>query len=126
MENKELVRLIRENFFELKEDAKMEYLVHFAAPFTGGDECIVPKGTKFVTTGPMRDDAFYLHRFGEGDANDELSKVMTEKVKNGEYNKLFPRLQGFSFFITEEQLKTIPLEFHSGSRDSLLDIINQY
>ena len=28
---------IDENVFELAEDTELEYLVHFAAPFTGGD-----------------------------------------------------------------------------------------
>lgn len=28
---------IDENIFELVEDTELEYLVHFAAPFTGGD-----------------------------------------------------------------------------------------
>ena len=35
---------IDENVFELVEDTELEYLVHFAAPFTGGDKCLVPKG----------------------------------------------------------------------------------
>ncbi len=33
---------IDENVFEVAEDTELEYLVHFAAPFTGGDKCIVP------------------------------------------------------------------------------------
>ena len=41
---------IDENVFELAEDAELEYLVHFAAPFTGGDKCMVPKGTAFART----------------------------------------------------------------------------
>ena len=39
---------IDENVFELAEDTELEYLVHFAAPFTGGDKCLVPKGTASV------------------------------------------------------------------------------
>jgi hypothetical protein len=34
---------IDENVFELAEDTELEYLVHFAAPFTGGDKCLVPR-----------------------------------------------------------------------------------
>ena len=30
---------IDENVFELTEDTELEYLVHFAAPFTGWDDC---------------------------------------------------------------------------------------
>ena len=36
---------IDENVFELTEDIELEYLVHFAAPFTGADICVIPKGT---------------------------------------------------------------------------------
>ena len=39
---------IDENVFELTEDTELEYLVHFAAPFTGADKCVVPKGTAFA------------------------------------------------------------------------------
>ena len=45
---------IDENVFELAEDTELEYLVHFAAPFTGGDKCMVPKGTAFAPHSPMR------------------------------------------------------------------------
>ena len=45
---------IDENVFELTEDTELEYLVHFAAPFTGGDKCLVPKGTAFAPHSPMR------------------------------------------------------------------------
>ena len=40
---------IDENVFELAEDAELEYLVHFAAPFTGGDKYMLPKGNCFCT-----------------------------------------------------------------------------
>ena len=45
---------IDENVFELVEDTELEYHVHFAAPFTSGDKCIVPKGTVFAPHSPMR------------------------------------------------------------------------
>ena len=111
--------------FKLKEDAKLGYLVHFAAPFTGDDECVVPKGTIFTVTQPMRDDAFYIHRSEEEELDEEdvLYKIMIEKVKTGRYKEVADRLQGFSFFITEEQLRTIPLEFLEGSQIHLLAII---
>lgn len=111
--------------FELREDTKLGYLVHFAAPFTGGDECVVPKGTIFTVTQPMRDDAFYIHRSEEEelDEEDELNKIIIEKVKTGRYKDVADRLQGFSFFITEEQLRTIPLEFLEGSQNHMLAII---
>ena len=112
---------IDENVFELAEDAELEYLVHFTAPFTGGDKCIVPKGTVFAPHSPMRGDALYMHLIGE---NDELYKRMEELVK-ANYEQLYTRLQGFSFFITEEHLQTIPLKFHSGSAERLLGIMRQ-
>jgi hypothetical protein len=45
---------IDENVYELAEDAELEYLVHFAAPFTGGDKYMLPKGTAFAPHSPMR------------------------------------------------------------------------
>lgn len=112
---------IEENVFELEENAEFEYLVHFAAPFTGNDKCIVPKGTVFIPHAQMRNDALYM-RIRE--KHEELFKIMSEKVKT-EYEELYSRLQGFSFFITEEQLRSLPLKFHSGSAERLLDIIRQ-
>ena len=111
---------IDENVFELVEDTELEYLVHFAAPFTGGDKCLVPKGTVFVPQSPMRGDALYMD-IVEGDF-DELLEKMKELVKK-KYENLFTRLQGFSFFITEEQLQTLPLKFRSGSAERLIEIM---
>lgn len=113
---------IDENVFELAEDTELEYLVHFAAPFTGGDRCLVPKGTAFAPHSPMRGDALYMHLADED--NEELFAKMEAQVKVN-YENLFTRLQGFSFFITEEQLKTLPLKFRSGSAERLLDIMRQ-
>lgn len=110
---------IDENVFELTEDTELEYLVHFAAPFTGADKCLVPKGTVFAPHSPMRGDALYMHLIGE---DDELFKKIEQQVKVN-YEQLYTRLQGFSFFITEEQLKTLPLKFRSGSAERLLDIM---
>ena len=110
---------IDENVFELIEDTELEYLVHFAAPFTGSDRCMVPQGTTFATISPMRGDALYMDLVEE---NDELYKRMEELVKTN-YEQLYTRLQGFSFFITEEQLQTIPLKFRSGSAERLIEIM---
>ena len=112
---------IDENVFELVEDTELEYLVHFAAPFTGSDKCIIPKGTAFAPHSPMRGDALYMHLVEE---DGELLKRMEELVKVN-YEQLYTRLQGFSFFITEEQLQTIPLKFRSGSAERLLDIMRK-
>ncbi len=119
---RELIEALKidENVFELAEDTEIEYLVHFAAPFTGSDKCLVPKGTAFAPHGPMRADALYMHLVED---NEELYNKMEQQVKV-EYEDLFTRLQGFSFFITEEQLKTLPLKFRSGSAERVLNIID--
>ena len=113
---------IYENIFELAEDTELEYLVHFAAPFTGADKCIVPKGTAFAPHSPMRGDALYMHLVDED--NEGLYAKMEAQVKTN-YENLFTRLQGFSFFITEEQIKTLPLRFRNGSAERLLEIMCQ-
>ena len=69
----------------------------------------------------MRDDALYMKPVGED--TEELIKGMKEQVKV-KSEKYYPRLQGFSFFITEEQIKTLPLKFRSGSAERLLDILH--
>lgn len=112
---------INENVFELTEDTELEYLVHFAAPFTGSDKCLVPKGTTFAPHSPMRGDALYMHLVED---NEELFKKMEQQVKVN-YEQLYTRLQGFSFFITEEQLQTFPLKFRSGSVERVLDIMRK-
>ena len=110
---------IDENVFELVEDTELEYLVHFAAPFTGSDKCMIPKGTVFAPHGPMREDALYMHLVEE---DDDIYKRLEELVKIN-YEQFYTRLQGFSFFITEEQLQTLPLKFRSGSAERLLEIM---
>ena len=111
---------IDENVFELVKDTELKYLVHFAAPFTGADKCVIPKGTAFAPHSPMRGDTLYMH-FVDGD-RDALLVRMETHVKD-KYEDLFTRLQGFSFFITEDQLKTLPLKFRTGSAERLLEIM---
>lgn len=113
---------IDENVFELAEDTEIEYLVHFAAPFTGSDKCLIPKGTAFAPHRPMRGDALYMYLVDN--ENEELFKKMEQQVKVN-YEQLYTRLQGFSFFITEEQLQTFPLKFRSGSVVRVLDIMRK-
>ena len=109
---------IGENVFVLANDIALEYLVHFAAPFTGSDCMVVPKGTCFALHGLMRDDAFYMHIVEEGTM---LFKRIEAQVQD-KYPKLLSRFDGVSFFITEEQLKTLPLVFKTGSRERALEI----
>ena len=70
----------------------------------------------------MRGDALYMKLMDEDNA--ALYKKMEELVKV-EYPNLFTRLQGFSFFITEEQLKTLPLKFRTGSAERVIEIMRR-
>ena len=115
---------IDENVFELAEDAELKYLVHFAAPFTGSDKFMIPKGMAFAPTGPMRGDALYMNLVDSKGKGNDLFDAMAEQVQ-AKYPDLYHRLQGFSFFITEEQLQTLPLKFRSGSAERLLEIMRK-
>ena len=108
--------------FELAEDVEMEYLVQFFYPATGVDRCIIPRGTSFKPQGKMRDDALYINMVNE---NDELMEKMSAQVKEGKYGRIFDKLAGFSFFITREQIKTLPLLFHNGKAEDLIALIEQ-
>lgn len=109
---------IEDNVFELKEDTVLSYLVHYAAPFTGDGQISVPAGTKFAAHGPMMKDTFYMHPIEDDEVlwnrMREQEKVKIEKLAN--------RLAGFSFYITEDEIKTLPLKFVNGSRERLLEI----
>ena len=122
MDTREQIEALKldENVFELTEDTELEYLVHYAAPFTGSDSIIVPKGTAFAPHSTMREDALYMHLVD--DNKEELLERMRNQVKQS-HETLFTVLQGFSFFITEEQITTLPLKFRSGSAEQLLKII---
>lgn len=109
---------IEDNVFELKEDSVLSYLVHYSAPFTGDGQISVPAGTTFAAHCPMIKDTFYMHPIED----DEIlwnRMCEQEKAKN---EKLANRLAGFSFYITEDEIKTLPLEFVNGSRERLLEI----
>ena len=121
MDSKEFFATLHyeENVFELVEDTKMEFLVHFRAPFTGGGEIVVPAGTKFVAHGRMRDDAIYIHPVGpEKELLDRMNKQ-----EAAHYPELANKLNGYSFFITEDNLRTWNLKFISGSSERLLEIL---
>lgn len=108
--------------FELAEDTEMEYLVQFFFPATGADKCIIPKGTTFTPHCKMRDDALYINMVNE---NDELIEKMRKQVEEGKYKRIFDRLAGFSFFITRDQIRSLPLLFHNGSTKDLIDLIEK-
>lgn len=111
---------IEENVFELQEDTTIGYLSHYAAPYTGGGEIVVPAGVRFAAYGPMRDDALYIGLIGE---NEELHARMVEQEKT-ECPQLANRLMGFSFFITEEEVEKLNLKFVEGSKERLLEIFH--
>ena len=108
-----------ENVFELVEDTKMSFLVHFRAPFTGAGEIVVPAVTKFYAHWNMRDDAIYIHPVGP---EKELLERMN-KQEAAHYPELANKLNGYSFFITEDNLRTWKLKYHSGSSERLLEIL---
>ena len=108
-----------ENVFELVEDTSMEFLVHFSAPFTGADKIIITAGTKFAAHGQMRDDAIYIHPVGpEKELLDRMNKQEAAL-----YPDLANKINGYSFFITVDNLRTWNLKFISGSSERLLEIL---
>ena len=121
MDSKEFFATLHfeENVFERVEDTKMSFLVHFRAPFTGAGEIVVPAGTKFYAHGNMRDDAIYIHPVGP---EKELLERMN-KQEAAEYPELANKLNGYSFFITEDNLRTWKLKYESGSSERLLEIL---
>lgn len=110
---------IEDNVFELMENCVIGYLVQYYAPYTGAGEHEIPAGTKFCIHGPMRSDAMYMHLVGENAST--LLDVLTEKEKKN-IPMLSTRLNRFSFFITEKQMKDLSLKFISGSRERSLEI----
>lgn len=111
---------IEDNVFELMENCVICYLVHYCAPYTGAGEYEIPADTKFCMYGPMRDDAMYMDVVGDVDSN--LFEALKEKEKR-EIPQLSTRITGFSFYITEQQMKEFPLDFLSGSRERCLEIL---
>lgn len=110
---------IEDNVFELKKNSTISYLVQYFAPYTGAGEYEIPAGTKFCMYGPMRDDAMYMDIVGDVDSN--LFEALKEKEKKT-IPQLSTRITGFSFYITEEQMEELPLNFISGSRERCLEI----
>lgn len=109
---------IEDNVFALEEDTILNYLVHYAAPFTGAGQITVPAGTKFAADGPMRCNTLYTHPIEEDKA---LYKRMEEKEK-ANIPQLANRLAGFSFYITKEEIENLKLDFVARSKERLLEI----
>ena len=109
-----------DNIFELKENCTISYLVHYRAPYTGAGEYKIPAGTRFCMYGPMGSDTMYMDAVGDIDKN--LLEALMEREKAA-IPQLSTRITGFSFYITEKQMRELPLNFISGSRERCLEII---
>lgn len=125
MANRDFIESLKmeDNVFELEEDTEFEYLVHYAAPYTGLGSCVVPKGIRFAPH--CMKDSSSLYILVTDDSDEALTKRMFEDMVNmlKEHEpRLAPRLSGFSFFITENQVEELPLHFLSGSKQRLLEI----
>lgn len=78
---------------ELTKDTDLEYLIHYAAPFTGGGRTTVPKGTRFQLHQHMNDYCFYAHSI-----NSNIEEKL-RKQENEVEGRLKGRCTGISFFI---------------------------
>ena len=110
---------IEENIFELKENSTISYLVQYFAPYTGAGEYEIPAGTRFCMHGPMGEGTMYMHIVGEVDSS--LREALMEREKAA-IPQLSARISGFSFYITMKQMRELPLNFISGSRERCLEI----
>ncbi len=110
---------IEDNVFELKENSIISYLVQYFAPYTGAGEYEIPAGTRFCMHGPMGEGTMYMHIVGEVDSR--LREALLEKEKVA-MPQLSTRISGFSFYITMKQMRELPLNFISGSRERCLEI----
>lgn len=113
---------LRDNIFELNEDTVVSYLIHFAAPFTGEDKICIPAGTKFAPYGLMRDDAMYMVPI---EPEDNLYASLDNQTK-AKYTDLSNRIQGYTFFITEAELKEWNINFTQGSKQRLLKVFHLF
>ena len=110
---------IEDNVFELKENSVINYLVQYFAPYTGAGEYEIPAGTRFCMHGPMGTGTMYMDIVG--DIDDNLLESLMEREKAA-IPQLSTRISGFSFYITMKQMRELPLNFISGSRERCLEI----
>lgn len=80
---------------ELLKNLPIQYLVHYAAPFTGSGRATLPAGTHFQLTGTMNDYSYYAKLLN----NIELIQEIYEK-ENSQEGRLKGRCTGISFFLT--------------------------
>lgn len=78
---------------EFTKDTDLEYLIHYAAPFTGSGRTTVPQGTRLQLDQHMNDYCFYAHTI-----NSNLEKKLWQKENEVE-GRLKGRCTGISFFV---------------------------
>lgn len=106
--------------FELTEKTRIGFLVSYYAPFTGRAECNVSAGFRFSILKSMRDDAFYIEPFENEKSREFVLLENADIEAELKYPKLYDKIQGFTFYITEQQLKSENVRFIKGDKEQLL------
>ena len=106
--------------FELTEKTWIGFLVSYYAPFTGRAECIVTAGFRFSIRKRMRDDAFYIEPFESEKSKESVLFANADMEAELKYPQLYDKIQGFAFYITEQQLKSENVRFIKGDKEQLL------
>lgn len=106
--------------FGLTEKTWIGFLVSYYAPFTGRAECIVPAGFRFSIRKSMRDDAFYIEPFESEKSKESVLFANADMEAELKHPQLYDRIQGFTFYITEQQLKNENVHFVKGDKEQLL------
>ena len=83
--------------FEALSDLKIDYLTHWAAPFTGGGSCVIRKGTRIRVSVPVFDQEPIGIHAAPLDAALEKEIVPEAERNAGKYG-------GYSLFVKTAQL----------------------
>lgn len=106
--------------FQLQEDTDISYFVYLKNYSIGNGIIKVPSGVKFAAYGPIHNDVLYIRLV---DKNETLLKRITEQEKARDM-VTYMLFDGFSFYITEEDVKKFNIIFVTGSVKQILDIFN--
>lgn len=98
----EWISSLRGKTIEIKSKFKIGFLIHYSAPYTGGNKISVSQKIKFVISGKMNDCAFYCKCLDDKFNEAACKKALVESNKNPLLEK---RFAGISFFITIPQIK---------------------
>lgn len=83
--------------FEAQRDLHIDYLTHWAAPFTGGGKCMIRKGTRIRVSVPAFDqEPIGVHAAPLDTALEK--EIVPEADRSG------PKYGGFSLFVKTAQL----------------------